>query len=115
MTKTIAELQAANLPRVQLEHFIKNIVDPDNVMPAIRAETRPYLDRFCPPGHSCICCDAKLLGIFGSFTWGMVNGEGFCVHCKWPARAIHRIESESLGKLTISNMVLQYHPDEVLP
>jgi len=32
--------------------------------------------------YKCPNCDADLFGLFGSFTWGMIHGIGFCSHCK---------------------------------
>lgn len=57
----------------------------------------------------CINCNYQLTGqLFGgAFEWGLAHGEGHCGVCGYPARAIHRIE----GVGTLSNYVLQYHPD----
>jgi hypothetical protein len=52
--------------------------------------------------RKCICCDAGLTGMFGSF-------EGRCSKRGYPARAIHRIE----GVGTLGTVVLQYHPNEL--
>jgi len=67
----------------------------------------------------CLKCGKDLLGLAsfmlgGGFTWGLAHGEGFCVACKWPARAHHFIKDED-GKdvITLRNVILQYHPDFV--
>lgn len=63
----------------------------------------------CP----CIRCGTPLGGMCGSFTWGICNGEGFCGHCKYPVRAIHRIfekDGDQEPLATLSNVILQYHP-----
>ena len=34
-------------------------------------------------GHyRCPVCDSPLGGLFGSFAWGLVYGQGTCTHCK---------------------------------
>lgn len=71
-----------------------------------------YFRAFLVPGSSprkCICCGWDLVGLFGSFTWGIAYGEGECSRCGYPARAIHKIE----GIGVLSNYVMQYHPDDL--
>lgn len=67
----------------------------------------------------CINCGEDLSGIFGTFEWGIVHGEGSCSNCGYPARAKHYIKAKKLvvddkeeGELILP-FVLQYHPDEL--
>jgi hypothetical protein len=70
-------------------------------------------------GQPCLKCDKPLVGLSsfvfgGGFTWGLAHGEGFCAHCKWPARAYHFIKKLDGSELaTLRNVILQYHPDYV--
>jgi hypothetical protein len=32
--------------------------------------------------NKCPNCGTELLGLFGSFTWGIIHGMGFCSSCK---------------------------------
>ena len=67
----------------------------------------------------CLECEKPLTGLSsaflgGGFTWGLTHGEGFCMGCRWPARAHHYIKNVDGGELmTVRNFVLQYHPDFV--
>lgn len=71
------------------------------------------------PDHPCLNCGKPLLGLTtfmlgGGFTWGLTHGEGHCLACGWPARAHHFIKDAAGADLiTIRNVILQYHPDEV--
>lgn len=55
-------------------------------------------------------CGRPLGGFIGSFTWGIVHGEGFCSNCKRPARAVHRIPDHRDGEViaTLSPVILLY-------
>jgi hypothetical protein len=87
------------------------------------ADLEAYFRRFAMPesgepasfgGHKCLKCDEPLTGFLGSFTWGLVHGEGFCRKCKWPGRAHHFIKDRHGEELaSLQFVVLQYHPDEV--
>ena len=57
-------------------------------------------------------CGRPLGGILGSFTWGIIHGEGACSRCGFPARAFHEIDLGDLGTLTL-NLVLAYAPELV--
>jgi hypothetical protein len=59
------------------------------------------------PDGKCVCCEERLTGVLGSFAWGIVNGEGACAACGWPARAYHR----KVGGIEFFGLILQYHPD----
>lgn len=81
-----------------------------------------YLHDFAATDGDCPQCGAKLCGLFGTFAWGLVNGEGICTgglfqsgKCNWPCRAIHRPTFEDGGEIfeqALTN-VLPYHPDFV--
>lgn len=71
-------------------------------------------------GRPCFVCDAPMTGLVGlilgrgGFEWSIVHGEGHCRCCRWPARAYHYIkDANGEDLMTIRNLVLQYHPDEV--
>ena len=73
-----------------------------------------YLYLFAAPTDGkCLKCDAQLTGILGSFMWGLVNGEGTCSSCGWPARAYHRPEETDGSEIFDRplELILQYHPD----
>lgn len=61
--------------------------------------------------YRCMNCDEPLGGLFGSFTWGIAHGEGFCSVCNYPARGVHYIEHEGV-KMTVKR-ILQYHPSQL--
>lgn len=72
-------------------------------------------------GGEVVCpgCNKPLTGMMAmvlgyGFRWGIQWGEGNCSSCGWPARAHHRILDEDGEEvLSISNVVLPYHPDFV--
>lgn len=79
--------------------------------PPLVAAINKYLSVFAKPRHddgsgdqSCLKCGAKLNGFLGSFTQGIIHGEGTCGECGWPCRNIFN------GPL---EMILQYHPEHV--
>lgn len=105
-TEKLAELQAAALRPAQFSDIFADTSTDD-----ARAQLEPYLKQFLPPGP-CVCCKQQLGGLFGSFTWGLAHGEGFCGGCRYPARAFHRFEP---GSPVLSfSFVLQYHPSELV-
>ena len=75
----------------------------------IEAVFNLYLIDFIAP-CDCILCGKQLGGLMGTFTWGLVHGEGFCGNCKWPARGKHIIADTDGSELGTLNMILQYHP-----
>lgn len=96
----------------------------DDAARAIRA-LRRYFRRFAVPatkdaanmitgGLKCLKCSSPLDGYLGTFRWGLAHGEGACSMCGWPARAHHRPRGEDGEEvLSLTNIILQYHPDEV--
>jgi hypothetical protein len=93
----------------------------------LRAYLTEYLKPFAKPqkradategmgfalGYSqCLKCGFGLDGMFGTFEWGIVHGEGKCGHCGWPTRMYHylKLPSGEEGRLVFP---LQYHPDFV--
>ena len=67
------------------------------------AATEPADGNFLASGPRCPC-GSHLGGFLGTFTWGIVHGEGFCSLCKHPARGVHYIanaEGEEILQLTI--------------
>ena len=66
-------------------------------------------------GLQCLKCGRPLNGLLGTFRWGIVNGEGACANCGWPARAFHAPKDGS-GEIFDSRLeiILQYHPDDVV-
>lgn len=122
MTKTyerfdrdaLTDLQARGLKHLTGANFFRtdNPDHPDNV--AALAAADEYMKHFTSGestamGRQCICCGRTLTGFLGAFEWGLAYGEGNCGGCGYPGRAIHRID----GVGTVSNVVLQYHPDEL--
>ena len=86
---------------------------------AVVAVVNSYLATFSKPIKTgpelaCLHCETMLSGFIGSFTWGLVTGEGKCRECGWPARAHHRPKDDS-GKIIVEafQFILQYHPDFV--
>jgi hypothetical protein len=109
---TLDELKARALPRLTPEDLFTSEslaahTDHD------RATLREYFARFVKSHGDCIRCGRPhgggILGAFlgRGFTWGLVNGEGFCGSCRYPGRAYHR----DVGPITFLNLILQYHPD----
>ncbi len=94
--------------------------------PLLIAAINKYLSVFAKPvrrnggaefvvgSHECLKCGKPLSGLLGTFQWGLVNGEGSCSECGWPARAYHE-PADDEGKIfdRILEIVLQYHPDNV--
>ncbi len=108
--KTLDELRAENLPHAMCQN-IGLLAKPkggsdENRQAAEKfvAEADAYFAYFTP-GPNCPKCGTTLNGMFGSFTWGIANGEGHCARCKYPARAYHR--SEPFEMFTL---ILPYHP-----
>lgn len=133
------EVEASVTPSTASHGFIAPRLDwrtligakPDTT-PDILAALDSYFMPFAqPPGekrdgtyrvadeHPCLRCGERLMGLTamlmgGGFTWGLAHGEGYCVKCKWPARAHHFIKNtDGSDLLTVRNFILQYHPDFV--
>lgn len=83
-----------------------------------------YFNHFAKPseGNRCLRCQRPLVPSLaealmfgdGGFEWGLVHGRGHCRSCGWPAAAHHFIKDRHGNELiTIRNMVLQDHPDDI--
>lgn len=90
----------------------------DDAQPVVDACNK-YLRDFA--GTICPKCGSKLGGFLGSFTWGIVHGEGICTggltgeKCGWPARGYHDIKDDQ-GEAIFEQrlpIALAYHPDVV--
>ncbi len=113
----LAKLKAADLARPSLE-MLPFQIDEAKTAEATRDELvaalESYLVPFAAPPHddkgrqTCLCCETVICGLLGTFTWGLVNGEGSCQNCGWPHRAYHRVE----GWVTFTR-ILPYHPDGI--
>ena len=44
--------------------------------------------------EDCVFCGKVLGGFFGTFRWGIVNGQGECSECGFPYQYYHRHEVE---------------------
>jgi hypothetical protein len=124
-TKTLAELRSANLARAACADVLKVSVTMKAGVDPIKAEAEradvvaaldAYLAPFVKPNDDrCVMCGSELSGIFGSFMWGIVHGEGECSHCRYPARAYHYVKIDVDGEPAEfrTSFVLQYHPSEL--
>ncbi len=110
MSKTISELKSANLPVATPESIGLKVGELNDATHKALSALTDYLKRFVS-GDKCPQCDREFGGIFGSFVWGMAHGEGMCAECKYPMRAVHKIE----GLGTIRNFILPYHPSVLEP
>lgn len=92
-----------------------------------------YLDTFCKPiregegdEQRAICpkCGEQqggilsMLGLGVGIEWGIAHGEARCTGCGWPYRGMHYIKAKDAKEgdkplLTIRNLFLAYHPDNV--
>lgn len=82
----------------------------DDLNQYLRLFARPIID-----GMRVRCrCGRILDGSFGSFEWGIANGEGYCEACTWPVRAYHRPQSGGVEIFkSVLPFLLLYHPDVV--
>jgi hypothetical protein len=91
----------------------------------VRARLTEYFAAFCAPivteranlftGARCLC-GGPLTGMFGTFTYGLAHGEGFCGTCGHPGRADHYITDAQGGDLLcLRRFPLLYHPDALTP
>jgi hypothetical protein len=103
MEVNLMELQSKDLPKAQWRDMFKEKT------PLSESDSKTmedYFADFLPFNEKCVQCDSSLTGLFGSFRWGIVNGEGSCCVCGYPARAIHR----NVGPIECTEVILQYHP-----
>jgi hypothetical protein len=64
--------------------------------------------------QKCVNCDETLDGLFGTFQWGIVHGQGMCGACHWPAYGHHFIKDGDGREIaSIRNFILQVHPEHV--
>ncbi len=105
MSRTLTELKADNLSFATPESIGMEVGDLNETTRKALLALTEYLKAFIA-GNKCPRCGSEIGGIFGSFMWGIANGEGMCANCKYPMRAIHRIKEVG----TINNLILAYHP-----
>ena len=121
MTKTdtvltderIYELRKAAIPHLDLAHVTADGFPESSNVDAAMAYLKDNAAAFADPvDDKCLNCGRALMGLLGSFTWGIIHGEGVCSHCGWPARAYHYYEVD--GEERSFQAVLQYHPDQLI-
>lgn len=105
----LEELQAKNLPVCTVDD-VMSVYGPHTEQgqkdwAEVFEKMNAYLKGFLAPQKNCINCGEELGGYFGTFSWGLINGEGQCSRCDYPVRVVHRIED--MARLTT---MLQYHP-----
>lgn len=116
-TEALERLKTQALPHCTWTDILA-VKEGGEIAEADQAALADYFARFLPPRDECVGCGGTLVGkdiievAIGSatFEWGLVNGEGHCRRCRWPARAYHR----DVGPIQFLNFVLQYHPDELV-
>lgn len=131
MTKEkLEELRAKNLPHATVASVgigVK-LKDGETAPEAIElcakmnAQLDVYYHHFTDlVDRKCIGCGSTLVGkdlvdsyiVGATFEWGLAHGEGHCVECGYPARALHYVKFDNdEGELKFSR-VLQYHPSEL--
>jgi hypothetical protein len=102
----LGELQALPIPHASAKEITFTGVTPE--------ESADYVSHFLPPRATrrgevmCAGCGDALTGLlFGTFEWGIANGEGRCSTCGYPTRMYHRLGGHCVA------LPLQYHPDEL--
>mgnify|MGYP001619359743 FL=1 len=116
LAKTLKRLKVEGLPHCAWADVF-TLKDGGGLTDIDQATLTEYFGRFLPPREACVGCGGTLVGKdiievaigAATFEWGLVNGEGHCRRCGWPARAYHR----EVGPIKFLNFVLQYHPDEL--
>lgn len=103
--KSLIALRAQNYEHSTSDHILEGLED---VLAENMEKLENYFSNFLTPRENCVLCGESLLGLLGSFTWGLAHGEGFCYKCGYPARAYHR---DVAGVIDFLNLILQYHPD----
>ena len=113
----LAQLQAAALPRLTWQEVF-SLKEGATLTPEDDATLTAYFAHFTPsPGGNCICCETRIFGDeiehalgIAHFEWGLMNGEGHCASCEYPARVYHR----NIGPIRFLNRICQYHPAELV-
>lgn len=106
----LADLQAANLPRLTTDDLF-HISGEEDKISCFTSNVDEYLADFVKTDNGrCICCGASIGGVFGSFTYGYAHGEGFCSKCSYPCRANHYIKDDNGKEILKFEAILQYHP-----
>jgi len=109
---SVAKMQAKNLPHLTFS----DVFQAEQISDEDRQALDDYLKAFVKGDVSgiCVSCGEQqggsvVDGLIGKakFKWGLVNGEGYCSNCGYPARAIHR----DIGPIEYAQIILQYHPD----
>jgi hypothetical protein len=115
--RTNQQVKDLNLPHCNWRDFIR--FTGEGTVPEKDAEALDaYFIHFVyDPDTKCIKCggvqgtEPGIMGALkpGLFRYGIQHGEGQCVKCGWPARALHY----NVGPLKTLELILQYHPDVV--
>lgn len=105
--KTLAEAQAANLPRLTLADLpIELFGDPESVK-ANEAALNQYLSQFARMEDNLTCPICEKVT---SIVWGLQHGVALCVRCGYPWRVYHY---DLPGCKRRVDIALPYHPDEL--
>ena len=109
--KTLQELQELDLPTADCESIGLTIRPKPEAGPEAQAEAdalRKAIDEYLKDfaqGPNCPQCGSVLGGLLGTFRFGLMFGEGHCVNCGYPVRAIHNTpDIEGLS------LLLPHHP-----
>lgn len=123
MSINLAKLKEKQLRRANSDSCVRVKApddSPSDVLAArdsVNAALDSYFAQFVAPENGiCVNCHRVLDGLLGSFQWGLVNGEGSCGQCGYPARALHdpKDEQGSIFERRLQ-LILQYHPDDLDP
>ena len=109
MTQPLTEAQLESLR--QLPTAKPGDVFAGEDLPKYEVQIAAYLgEKFHVPedGFPCRGCGMSLSGLLGTFTWGIVHGEGYCSHCLMPVRMYHRIMDGDEEVMSFT-LPLQYH------
>lgn len=115
--------ETTTVRRCALEDIGTVTIDGDE--PAEFAPLRRYFGQFAAPivpenanllfGARCLCGE-PLTGLFGTFTYGLAHGEGYCGKCGHPGRADHYPTDDAGAEiLALNRFPLLYHPDDLVP
>lgn len=124
--KTLKEIQG--IPRCTMADIGMTVTPHDDADAEAKAVAEDltilienYLYDFAAP-NKCPQCGESLGGMFGSFAWGLVHGEGRCTgprfsgdSCNWPVRGYHRIKDKDGKEIfdRVIELLLPYHPNHV--